>query len=112
MLARLVPGSVTCEVGAVHTSISQKVKFHSSQWPAGFKPWCCGGSRVSTLKKLFCLLTSLAASVVLVPSQCPPPLLLLSSIIGLLVILGQNELEELVQGEVSTPLVILKCPEA
>lgn len=55
-----------------------------------FKTWYCRRSRANALKKLYCLLTFLVASLML----------------------GQKQLEELVQGEALTPFLILKCSEA
>lgn len=112
MRTHLVPGSITYELSAIHISISPEVKLHSSWRATGFKPGY-RGSRARALQKdtvasphflsRFCVVSTVSV---------PPPLLLQSRIVGLLLILGQHQLKGLVQGAVSTAMVILKCSAA
>lgn len=86
-----------------------KMKSHSSHGQQDSNLGILAPEPVLTSSMLYCLLTSLVVAIALLPpSQWPLP----ASIIGFLTILGQSQLEELVQGEVSTPLVILKCLKA
>ena len=100
MRTHLVPGSITYELSAIHISISPKVKLHSSWRATGFKPGY-RGSRASALQK------DTVASPHFLSSFC-----VVSTVVGFLLILGQHQPKGLVQGAVSTAMVILKCSAA